>query len=124
MSLDASDIEELRQLEESLWRRETRCDPDYMGSITSDDMFEFGRSGRTYTRDDLLDIPDQEIPATLPLQGFTVHEVTPDVALVTYVSELRHATLDLGNRSSLWVRSEGRWKLRFHQGTVIPTAEV
>ena len=124
MRLDTSDIEELRQLEESLWRRETRCDPDYLRSITTDDMFEFGRSGRTYTRDDMLDIPDQEIPATLPLQGFTVHEVAADVALVTYVSEVQYTTLDLGNRSSLWVRRDGGWKLRFHQGTPIPTAEV
>lgn len=124
MSLDASDIEELQALEESLWRRETRCDPDYMRSITSDELFEFGRSGRTYTREDLLDIPDQEIPATLPLQGLTVHEVAPDVALVTYVSELQLTTLDLANRSSLWVRSGDAWKLRFHQGTPIPTAEV
>jgi hypothetical protein len=124
MGLDASDIEELQRLEESLWRRETRCDPDYMRSITTEDLFEFGRSGRTYTRDDLLDIPDQEIPATLPLQGLTVHEVAADVALVTYISELQFTTLDLANRSSLWVRSGGQWKLRFHQGTPIPTAEV
>jgi hypothetical protein len=53
-----------------------------------------------------------------------VHEVAADVALVTYISELQFTTLELGNRSSLWVRSGGRWKLRFHQGTPIPTAEV
>jgi hypothetical protein len=124
MGLDASDIDELRRLEESLWRRETRCDPDHMRSITTDELFEFGRSGRTYTRDDLLDIPDQDIPATLPLQGFTVHEVAADVALVTYVSELQLTTLELANRSSLWVHQGGRWRLRFHQGTPVPTAEV
>lgn len=124
MSLNEADVEELRQLEESLWRRETRCDPQYMRSITTEELFEFGRSGRVYSRDDLLDIPDQDIPATLPLQGFTVHDVAADVALVTYVSELQLTALELANRSSLWVRQGGRWRLRFHQGTPIPTAEV
>lgn len=118
MRLDTSDLEELKRLEESLWRRETRCDPDYMRSITSPELFEFGRSGQTYTRDQLLDVPDQPIRATLPLRNFTVHLVAEDVALVTYVSEVQDDTTELGNRSSLWVRHDGRWRLRFHQGTV------
>jgi len=46
-----------------------------------------------------------------------VHAVTADVALLTYVSEARFDTLERANRSSLWVREGGRWRLRFHQGT-------
>ena len=46
------DTEELRILEESLWRHETRFDRDYLQRVLHPDFFEFGRSGRVWTRDD------------------------------------------------------------------------
>jgi len=57
--------------------------------------------------------------ATLPLKAFQVIEVQPQVALVTYVSEVQQETLERANRSSLWVRGAGVWRLVFHQGTPV-----
>jgi hypothetical protein len=113
-------FEELRKLEESLWVAETRFDMAYMERILAPDFFEFGRSGRTYTRAETLAANGQEINARLPLRDFKVTAVSEDVYLVTYVSEVQGETgLEVGNRSSLWVRTEQGWQLKFHQGTKV-----
>ena len=107
------------ELEVSLWKPETRFDRDYMDNLLTEDFFEFGRSGRTYRRDEVLSAPMQEIDIDLPLREFQIHPVAPDVVLITYVSEVQYEQLEVGNRSSLWVKRDDGWKLRFHQGTAV-----
>jgi hypothetical protein len=114
-----TDPEDLRLLEESLWRTETRFDRDYMERILASDFVEFGRSGRVYSRAAILALPRQPIEARL--RDFAVRAAGSDLALVTYVSEVRRedGTVELGNRSSLWGRVADGWQLRFHQGTPV-----
>ena len=119
MEVSTEVIEELRELEESLWRSETRFDRKYMDSVLSPDFFEFGRSGRIYRREDTLSAPAQDIKVRLPLRDFKVHPITENVLLVTYVTEAFADELEVGNRSSIWVKTSKGWRLRFHQGTVV-----
>jgi hypothetical protein len=107
--------DQLIELEHALWRAETRFDAEFMEQVLADDFFEFGRSGRVYARADSLAVTGDAIDAHL--RDFQLAIIAEDVALLTYVSEVQHKTLDLANRSSLWVRRDGRWQLRFHQGT-------
>jgi hypothetical protein len=106
---------QLIELEWALWRAETRFDAEFMERTLASDFAEFGRSGHVYARADTLAVSGQSIDATL--RDFRLAMLAEDVALLTYVSEVRHQQLDLANRSSIWVRREGRWQLRFHQGT-------
>jgi hypothetical protein len=54
----------------------------------------------------------------LSLAKFAVRSIAADVALVTYVSEVTYGEVtEVANRSSLWTRYEGAWRIRFHQGT-------
>ncbi len=122
MQIRDEEKETLRQLEESLWIASTRFDFNYMNRILAHDFFEFGRSGRVYQRADTLAIKPQEIKAKLPLKNFAIHLISQDVVLVTYISEVEYEKVEVGNRSSIWSKTEGRWQLRFHQGT--PVAEV
>jgi hypothetical protein len=118
--MDQETLAELSALEESLWRAETRFDDELMDKTFAPDFFEFGRSGRTYTRDEMLFRQSgfSEINATLPLPNFRARYLADDVAQVTYVSEVVYdGRKELGNRSSIWSRIDGTWKLRFHQGT-------
>ena len=118
MTLRADEHDQLRRLEESLWRPETRFNRDHMDEVLAPDFFEFGRSGRVYRREDTLDVPVQPIEATPRLTKFAVRSISADVALVTYVSEVTYAEVkEVANRSSLWSRHAGGWRLRFHQGT-------
>lgn len=55
----------------------------------------------------------------LPLKDLTITAVAAGVALVTYVSEVQYGTLEVGNRSSLWIKTEKGWQLKFHQGTKV-----
>lgn len=110
---------ELRKLEQSLWIAETRFDPDYMEQVLAPDYIEFGRSGRTYSRSELLAVPAAEIVANLPLKDFKVQQVTADVFLVTYISEVRYEQVQIANRSSVWSKASGRWQFHFHQGTPV-----
>lgn len=118
-----SDVEvttELRRLEESLWREETRFDRDYMDTLLAPGFVEFGRSGRIWTREAMLTTPRRKIGARLPLPKFGIRMLTDDIALVTYRSEGLEDDVEVGNRASIWRRTEDGWKLEFHQGT--PTA--
>ncbi len=114
-------IEEMRQLEESLWRS-TRYDSALMDETFAADFFEFGRSGRTYERAEMLFATDpvHKIDAILPLPNFQVRYLSDDIVQVTYVSEVKydHET-QRSNRSSIWSRTPSGWQLRFHQGTAI-----
>lgn len=112
---EADSQRQLIELEWALWRAETRFDRDFMERTLADDFREFGRSGRVYERADTLAVSGDSIDANL--RDIRVSWLAEDVALVTYVSEVRHEQLDLANRASIWVRRDGRWQLRFHQGT-------
>ncbi len=119
MSLANEDFEKLRELEESLWRAETRFDRDHMDKVMTDDFIEFGRSGKVYTKAESLSASIQEILAKFPLKDFQVHEVAEGAVLITYVSEVQYDSLETANRSSIWVKRNGQWRLRFHQGTPV-----
>lgn len=120
MQLTPEEQDRLRSLEETLWVAETRFDPVLMDQTFADDFVEFGRSGRRYERAEMLiePGPNATINAKLPLDDYVAVLIAPDVVLATYTSQVHHDDkLERGRRSSVWVRTEGRWKLRFHQGT-------
>lgn len=113
-------FKQIRKLEECLWQAETRFDSALMDQIFARDFFEFGLSGRTYTRRDMLlpQVNSVEFAATIPLPEFRARHITDDVVQTTCVSEVMHdGALKRGNRSSIWSRFDGAWQLRFHQGT-------
>jgi hypothetical protein len=108
----------LTRLEEAMWREETRFDNVFMERALAPDFFEFGRSGRTYTRQQTLDFPCEPIDAQLPLQDLKMRLLDANTAQVTYTSKVRYqGAVELGRRSSIWSRTGDTWVLRFHQGT-------
>lgn len=120
MTLNSDGLDQLRELEESLWRPETRFDQAKMRQIFAPDFLEFGRSGRIYRLDDALSIEPQEIPAKLPLPNLEIRLLHPAAALVTYDSDVAYsAGRECARRSSLWTRTGDGWQLRFHQGTPV-----
>jgi hypothetical protein len=114
-------LEELRKLETELHTNETRHNRKRMETLLHADFVEFARSGKRYSRADILNEfgPDSVLPA-IHSEQFDFVVLAEGVALLTYVS----AHLDAGGtrhrhtlRSSVWVRTELGWQLRFHQGT-------
>jgi hypothetical protein len=112
VAIDAETSATLRDLERSMWTDATRGNRSWMDEHLSASFTEFGWSGRRYTRDDILGAAIAPIDAQ-----FADMDVRPfghDAVLVTYRSiEARGE----GNRSSVWIRRDGRWQLDFHQAT-------
>lgn len=117
MKLSTFDQTQLEKLEESLWQSTTRFDLAYQEKIFAPDFFEFGRSGRTYTREQMIRTDGSPIKARLPLQNFRIHVLDTNNVLVTYISEVQYDKLEKANRCSVWSRINDSWQLRFHQGT-------
>jgi hypothetical protein len=121
----ASDLLELLcQLETELHLTATRRNQVRLQELLHPNFEEFGRSGRSYSRDEVLrEFVTEEELAPVHAQDFELREINGGVVLLTY----RSAHVDsVGNlyrhtlRSSLWVQTASGWKMRFHQGT--PTA--
>ena len=112
------DVQELQALEEGLWRAETRFDRAHMEAVLAADFTEVGRSGRAWTRDEVLDVPVVGLDVELPLPGFAARRPAPGVAMTTYRSVVAvDGGTQVSHRSSMWVHEGGRWRISFHQGT-------
>lgn len=113
-------LKHLRELELALHRPDVRRDPARLDELLHESFAEFGRSGRSYGRADILELLRHETPVeTVWSQDFTLAEIADGVALLTYKS----ARVDANGgyrytlRSSLWQRTARGWQVRFHQGT-------
>ena len=109
----------LLTLELQLLTPTIRTNPAALLTLLTPDFRDFGSSGLTYTREDILHVLGIEIAFTPPeITNFEARELTPTLALITYTSTRPEGPN--ANRSSLWTLRENRWQLLFHQGTRIP----
>lgn len=121
MDEPASDDAWLIAAETALGRR----DPAWPGGVEGllDPAFrEVGASGRTWTRATVGTILAQSTPDTVRYEAFAVERVGDDIALVTYRTV---EPTQVALRVSVWTRgADGAWRLRYHQGTVVPGHEA
>lgn len=112
-------------LEEQLLRPEVRRSAEAVGDLLAEGFVEFGSSGRVYSREEVLEALRCEAPMQRALTDFEATILAPDVVLVTYRTVRTGRAVRTGRRevspslrSSIWQRIDGRWQMRFHQGTV------
>jgi glyoxylase I family protein len=105
--------DELLRLESALASRDPAGVGGGLMSLIAEDFVEFGRSGRVWTSRSIREL--LEVPPGRPvsIEDFEVAELGDGVVLATYLVPGRPSV----NRSSIWVHRDGRWLLRFHQGT-------
>ena len=122
--LRPEDKTELTRLEEAMWRPDTRFDLAFQQARFAEDFVEFGRSGRVYSRAEIIRTDKNAIEATLPLQGLEFRQLDKHTVLLTYNSEAVYdGVREHARRSSIWSRTPSGWVMRFHQGTPYNTAE-
>jgi hypothetical protein len=118
--------DQLRSLEEQLLNPIIRHNPDVVAKLLCDDFREFGSSGRSYSKAEIIESLRVEAASTpglrLSLIDFLLMPLSGTLALVTYRSrrELPGRSAAQARRSSLWTLRNGRWQILFHQGTSIP----
>lgn len=114
LTIAETDEEVVERLERELVEPSVRADASRVAALLHPDFEEIGRSGRLWGRDALLEALAEEDAPAAELAVLGTERLGSDVILLTARSvDERGASL----RSSLWLRSDGRWRLRFHQGT-------
>ena len=109
----------LRDLEEALWQPETRFDRQWMDGVLADDFAELGRSGTAYTREMVINAEPYPFEVDFPLADFGVTHITENLAVVHYRSVAKFESgVEHGLRLSVWIRVDGKWRLRFRQGLI------
>ena len=106
-------------LEKELMDPIVRQDQERAQALLSADFEEFGASGRTWTRQEIVGLLASETDPPPAIDGFRCRVIAPDVALVTYrtIRTPRDGASVIANRSSIWRREEAGWRIVFHQGT-------
>ena len=114
-------LEEVSSLETELHTIEARRNSQRMETLLHPDFVEFGRSGRRYTRAEILnEFGPTSVLQTVRSGKFDLAVLEEGSALLTYASahvdgdgkQFRHTL-----RSSVWVCTGIGWQLRVHQGT-------
>lgn len=113
-------LEELKQREPIFHHPEYGTSRGDYESMTDEEFWEVGASGRRYSREFVLHTlenraPDPEESKWLT-RDFQCREIAADNYLITY-------TLFQGprvtRRATLWRRAPEGWKVLYHQGTIV-----
>ena len=107
----------LRSKEMELLDPDVRSDPVRVRELLHDDYLEFGSTGRVYNKKVMLDMLKGERQSPVVIRDFAVRQLSADTALVTYRTVGQSA--QEARRSSVWIRTDGEWRMAFHQGTRI-----
>jgi hypothetical protein len=108
--------EHLCLLEERLLHPGVRKSVKELDILLADDFIEFGSSGRTYNKQQVMDGLANESIVQLTLMDFKANLLAPDVALTTY-RVVEHKYMKYSLHSSIWKLKEDKWQMVFHQGT-------
>ncbi len=116
-------LAELMALELALHEPAVRANRLQLERLLHPQFAEVGRSGRAYTHsgicERLVGAGEQAQPQ-VEASHFAVSELGSGVALLTYRSAHRESTGTLAHhalRTSVWLRTETGWQMRYHQGT-------
>ena len=118
-------LEHLSALEVELHHPGVRCSRERLQEILHPEFREVGRSGRAYTRQDVIDhLATSHSHPQVQSSNFALMSLGEGFALLTYRSVQLAPDASSTNqtyRSSIWERGVQGWQLRYHQGT--PAAE-
>jgi ribonuclease HI len=111
---EKSPEELVEALERELLGPDVRGDIGRTGVLLHPEFMEIGSSGRVWTRDAMMMALEEDPGERTELEILGADRIGTGAVLLTYRSYARSGTV---LRSSLWVLDNGRWRLRFHQGT-------
>jgi hypothetical protein len=118
--VDQAVAEELLRNEKLLLDPAFRHDRAQVAALLAEDFFEFGSSGRVWSRDTILDLLATEDYVPPVMEDFACRLIADGVVLVTYRTfriNPETGQRDAALRSSLWTRHSGQWVVCFHPGT-------
>jgi glyoxylase I family protein len=115
----------VQALELALARRDEAAIPGGYEAVLDPDFLEVGASGRIWSRDEtLVSLRRAARSDAIEIEGFELQEVAPVVLLARYDTVIRDPARGVAiraRRTSIWLERDGALRLRFHQGTPLPT---
>jgi ribonuclease HI len=118
METHSVDAELVMARERELLDPAVRRDRSLLLSLLHPDFVEYGASGRVWSGNEILVALAADPETAGEPVDVASYALACDVILVTYRLLGVCETL----RSSLWIRVDDDWRLRFHQGT--PVSEI
>ncbi|MFZ4514743.1 MAG: DUF4440 domain-containing protein [Acidimicrobiia bacterium] len=104
------------EAEASLLRPEVRADPGALRELLHPDFFEIGVTRCADRQDVLKRLPSETRSEIGEIRDLRCVRLGQDLLLLTYVVAIDQR---LCLRSSIWVRTDTVWRIRFHQGTPV-----
>jgi hypothetical protein len=124
--MKADDLEEslLYELEERLLQPDIRKSAKDVMDLLADEFIEFGSSGCVFDKQQIINSLQNESIESLTQRSITEFKtlvLVTGVVLVTYriVSHISGEQPVNSLRSSIWKLNNDRWKMIFHQGTLV-----
>jgi ribonuclease HI len=106
--------DELLRLERALACRDRDALPGGYAAVLHGAFRETGASGRAWTRDEMLAMLEDVASSGVEIEAFAVERLADSVVLATYETGGARPA----RRMSVWVHDGGRWRIRYHQGTL------
>jgi len=90
-------------------------------NMTCDEFFEVGASGNVYSREYVIDVlleryNDPDYKDIWETKDFELTKIAPDNYLLTYILIQGDR---ITRRSTIWRNIGGKWKILYHQGTIV-----
>ncbi|MEH2464538.1 nuclear transport factor 2 family protein [Nostoc sp.] len=114
----------LCEFEERLLQSDVRKSAKDIMDLLAEEFIEFGSSGRVFDKQQIINSLQNELIESLTHRAITEFKtlvLTTGVVLVTY-RIVRHISGEQpvhSLRSSIWKLNNDRWKMIFHQGTLV-----
>lgn len=109
---------EIRRLEEMLLDDRVRSESELFAPLLDEHFYEYGKSGRCFDRAECLKAGTLG-KVSLEIRNFSARQLAEEIVLATYRTVDRESGT-VANRSSVWKRTDGQWRMAFHQGTPVP----
>lgn len=113
-----SDAAIVMRLERELLEPTTRADVERVRAMLAEDFREVGASGLVFGKAEVLGWLPSESGKSFSVSSRQADMLGEGVMLVTYQVEKVHGgQFTRSIRSSVWVKSQEGWQMRYHQGT-------
>ena len=109
-------MNQLFDLEKQLHSFEVRSSKSKISKLLTDDFFEFGSSGKIWSREDILShLPTEDGQTKIESYDYKATALSDSTILVTYISKriLGETVQAEFLRSSIWQLENNEWKMKF-----------
>lgn len=116
----------LIELEEHLFKAETRASYGELDELIADEFTEIGGSGVRFGKKEALERLPSELPPKISASEYELRHLAPNCAQLLYKAVMvkgGETTAIYSLRCSIWSLINGRWQMIFHQGTLCKAFE-